>query len=150
LYLEGIELALLLSKGISCGETPDVLHGKENSMRIPKNFRNCCVLVLSLMLSHLPQVAIAESQMIPTAQVAEEMSRAEAQAQVETFLKKPELREALIARGISPDEASSRLAALSDSELRQMATEMNSAQYGGDILLAILLVVLIIYFAKRI
>lgn len=119
-------------------------------MRFPKHFRNCCVLVLSLMLSHLPQVAFAESQMISTAQVAEELSRTEARQQVENYLEKPELRKALLARGISPDEVSARLATLSDSELRQMATEMNSAQYGGDILLAILLVVLIIYFAKRI
>jgi hypothetical protein len=105
---------------------------------------------MALLLSNLPHIAFAESHMISTSQVADELSRTEAQQQIESYLEKPELRKALIARGISPDEVSYRLASLSDSELRQMATEMNRAQYGGDILLAILVIVLIIFLIKRI
>lgn len=118
-------------------------------MRFSKLFRNVCALSMALLLSHLPHIAFAESQMIPTSQVADELSRTEAQQQIETYLEKPELRKALLEKGISPDEVSYRLASLSDSELRQMATEMNHAQYGGDILFTVLIVVLIIFLIKR-
>jgi len=119
-------------------------------MRFPKFFRNVCALTMALLLTNLPQFAFAESHMISTSQVADELSRAEAQQQIESYLEKPELRKALLERGISPDEVSYRMASLSDSELRQMASEMNHAQYGGDILIAILVIVLIIYLIKRI
>ncbi len=129
-------------------------------MRLPKLFRNICVFTLTALMSNLPHVAFAETkspqrpqshnQMISTSQVADELSRTEAQQQVESYLEKPELRKALIERGISPDEVSYRLASLSDTELRQMATEMNNAQYGGDILITVLIVVLIIFLVKRI
>jgi hypothetical protein len=105
---------------------------------------------MAFLLTNLPHIAFAESHMISTAQIADELSRTEAQQQVESYLEKPELRKALLERGISPDEVSYRLASLSDSELRQMATQMHQAQYGGDILITVLIVVLIIFLIKRI
>jgi len=119
-------------------------------MRFSKTFLNICALMMALTMSNLPQVVFAESQMISTAEVAEELSRGEAQQKVEGYLQRQEVRQGLLDRGISPDEVSQRLASLSDTELKQMATEMDRAQYGGDILVAILIVVLIIYLIKRI
>jgi SOS response regulatory protein OraA/RecX len=105
---------------------------------------------MALLLSNVPHIAFAESRMISTSQIADDLSRAEAQQQIDTYLKMPELRKALTERGVSPDEISQRLASLSDSEMRQMATDMNQARYGGDILITILIVVLIIFLIKRI
>ncbi|MGZ5280017.1 MAG: PA2779 family protein [Pseudobdellovibrionaceae bacterium] len=119
-------------------------------MRFSKTFRNLCALTMALLLTHLPNVAFAESKMISTSEVAERLSRGEAEAKVEGYLQRQEIRQGLLDRGISPDEVSHRLASLSDTELSQMATEMDRAQYGGNILLTVLLVVLIIYLVKRI
>ncbi|MBX2988350.1 MAG: PA2779 family protein [Bdellovibrionaceae bacterium] len=119
-------------------------------MRIPKPFRLFCCFALSLLMSNLPGVAFASTGMISTAAVAEELNRAEAQRRVQSYLDRPDLREALIEQGLSPDEVSSRLASLSEAEMRQLAGQMEEARYGGDILVTVLLVVLIIFLVKRI
>lgn len=128
-------------------------------MRIPKYIQFFCIGLMSVMMSNLPSVAFAEtaltspalgSGMIATNVVVENMTRAEAQKNIEGFLGRSDLRQKLIDRGISPDEVSKRLASLSDNEMRQLSGQMDQARYGGGILVAILVIVLIIFLIKRI
>lgn len=124
-------------------------------MRLQQKARLFVIAVLTFFLSNIPNIAIAEvalqtGQMVPTSVVVADLTRAQAQAKIQSHLDQKELRQKLAERGLSADEISTRLASLSDSEMNQLAQQMDQAQYGGDILVTILLVVLIIYIVKRI
>jgi hypothetical protein len=126
------------------------------TMFIPKKIKWVLVFTLSLIMSHAPQVALAEiskeysGQMIPTFYVVTEMTRAQAESKVSDFINISEVRQQLMDSGLSSDEVSTRMAALSENELRQLATQVEEARAGGDILLTILVVILIIFLVKRI
>lgn len=124
-------------------------------MKMPRSFLTLVALVMSLMISNIPHIAMAEvaQGMIPTSAVVEEMSRAQARARVQSYLDRADLQQALKKQGIPLHEVEARVASLSDHELRDLATQMDKAQYGGDVggvLIVVLLVVLIIFLIKRI
>ncbi|MGE0762588.1 MAG: PA2779 family protein [Bdellovibrionales bacterium] len=120
----------------------------------------CICLLMAAMISNIPHIVAAETlasnpdQMISTAIVVEEMSRAQTQQKIEQILSDQEVQNKLAAMGLSQDEISKRLATLSDAEMKQMAQQIDQARYGGDgvvgILLIVVLVLLILYLAKRI
>jgi hypothetical protein len=101
-------------------------------------------------MSDIPAVAVAEHTMIPTTQFVTELDRNQTQKDLQEILSREDVKKALLERGVSPDEISSRLASLSDSDLRQLSGQIQQARAGGDILVAILLIVLIIFLIKRI
>lgn len=118
-------------------------------------YRNIVIAVLTICLSHLPNVAFAEvamdhaQQMVPTSVVVEEFNRQQTEEKVLNFLNKDEVQKKLVAQGLNADEAKLRVASLSNQELQSLSKQIDQAQYGGDILVAILLVVLIIFLIKR-
>jgi hypothetical protein len=107
-----------------------------------------CLLLASLMVS-VPAYAVTNQGMIPTSVVVAEMDRAQAQQRIQDFVKRADVQKALIDRGVSPSEVSSRLASLSETELHQLAGQVEQARAGGDILIVILIVVLIIFLIKK-
>jgi hypothetical protein len=111
--------------------------------------RPLIAVFMAFMMSNVPHIAAAESKLAATTELVSELTRTQAEDQVESYLQMAEVRKGLEARGISPDEVSKRLASLSDFELKQLADQMDQARYGGDILIAILVVVLIIFLIKR-
>ncbi len=117
-------------------------------------FRTILSLIMSLLMAHIPEMASAEiaPKMISTQEFVEQMSRQQAEAKVIAQLDREEVQVELKKYGVSAADAKMRLASLSDSEVRQLATEMEGAQYGGvlGILLVVVLVLLIIYLARRI
>src|SRR5687767_5551787 len=110
-------------------------------MRIPRPLQFFCAVLMSMLISNVPSAAIAQG-MISTSQLAAELSREEAQANVQNFLSRDDVRNELVTRGIAPEEVSARLANLSEAELRQLSGEIQEARAGGDILITILVVVL--------
>lgn len=112
---------------------------------------------LSFLMTNIPHIAFAEMaeqpQMIATEFVVEEMNREQAQQRVRDFLSREDVQRELVKKGVDPKEAEMRLASLSDHEMKQLAHQMDQAKAGGDvvgILVIVLLVLLIIYFAKRV
>ena len=118
-------------------------------MKFSKPFTVSCCIFMSTIMSDVPALAAGIPAMISTHTVVEKMDRGQAQSEVENFLKREDVKQALLERGVSADEVSSRLASLSEPELRQLATQVKEARAGGDILITILLVVLIIFLVKR-
>lgn len=113
------------------------------------------VTVLCFSISHFPEIAAAQAArgMISTTEVVESLGRAEIEANIQRYLNREDLRNELKKVGLSADEISKRMASLSAEELKQLNKQMDEARYGGDvigILLVVLLVLLIIYFAKRV
>ncbi len=128
-------------------------------MNLSQRTRVVVSVAMSVLLTNIPYLAWADSlenvpqQMITTSAVVEQMNRQQTEQKVQDFLARTEVRNEFVKRGVSPDEVSMRIASLSDRELKQLATQMDQARFGGDvigILIVVLLVVLIIYLAKRI
>ena len=113
-------------------------------------------VLLSVFLTNIPHLAWADAlkqEMIPTSAVVGDMNREQAEQKVARFLDRADVKNELMRRGVSADEAAVRLASLSDQELNQLATQMDQARAGGDvtgILVVVLLVILIIFLVKRI
>lgn len=97
--------------------------------------------------------AQAHAGMINTTDALKEMSRAQGEKNVAEFLNRTDVKDQLVKLGVNPEEATRRLAGLSDSEVRKLAGDIDQATVGGDIggiLILVLVIILIIYFAKRI
>jgi hypothetical protein len=112
-------------------------------------------IFMAAVMTNIPYLAWAEAApaMIPTSVVVDEMSATEARSKVQSFLNREDFKAELVKRGVRPEEVNARVAALSEQELRQLAAQMDKAQYGGDlggILIIVVLVLLIIFLARRI
>lgn len=124
-------------------------------MRVKSRCGFFTIAVLSLSLSHLPNVVFAETiqaqkKMISTSEVLENFDRKIAQEKVANYLSQKDVEQKLVEQGVSIVEAKARVMSLSDQELQNLSQQVDKAQYGGDILVTILLIVLIIYLIKRI
>lgn len=118
--------------------------------------RLAVVAALCLSLSHLPEAVageVATGRMITTQEAVADVTRGEAESKIRAQLDREEVKEKLATLGVDADEAKMKLASLSDQELQQMAAQMEKAQFGGDvtgILVVVVLVLLIIFLAKRV
>lgn len=119
-------------------------------MMFSKSFKVACCFSLSVVMTNIPALAVAESSMIPTSVVVDHLDRSQTETKIHDFLSRTDVQKALLEQGVSPDEISSRVASLSETELRQLLGQVEHAQAGGDILVTVLLVVLIIFLVKRI
>ncbi len=119
-------------------------------MKFSVSFKTVCSLSMALLMTNAPAVALAESHMISTSSIVEQWDRAQAEKNIQDLIQQEEVKNALLEKGVSPEEVSARLATLSESELKQLAGQVQEARAGGSILVEILLVVLIIYLIKRI
>jgi hypothetical protein len=122
-------------------------------MTLAKRMKTFICLFLSLQLSNIAPVAASE--LIATDKAvaaAEKLSSANARANdektVQQFLNRSQIKESLIKRGLSSEEATLRLANLSDTEMKFLAENIEQEKAGG-ILVEILIVVLIIFLIKR-
>lgn len=109
-----------------------------------------CSFMMCFVLSNIPAIAVANQAMISTQAVVAELDRAQTEQKISEYLSRTEVKEELMKRGVSAEEVSSRLASLSETELRALSSQVEQARAGGDILVTILIVVLIIFLIKRI
>lgn len=127
-------------------------------MKISKSIKVLISFIMAFMISPVPNIAVANSlqnqpvqkEMISTLAVLNELTRAEAEQELRSYLQKTEIKDELTKRGLSSEEITSRLASLSEQEILQLSGQVKQAQAGGDILITILVVVLIIYIVRRI
>ncbi len=102
-------------------------------------FNRCIALVLSASLGYAGALQSAQAALVGTAQVAEvqgmvsvDVAAAAQRAQVLSYLDRPEVVAGLTERGASADEARSRVAALTDAEVVQLAHTLDTAPAGAD------------------
>jgi|JI10StandDraft_1071094.scaffolds.fasta_scaffold08078_10 hypothetical protein len=127
-----------------------------------KNGLNIIVrlVMVALMAMPIPNMAFAanvQKEMVSASSVLNEMNvvalpanRQQQEKEIRAFLQNDDVKAQLQAKGVSAEEMTSRLASLSDQEMNSMSTQIQQARAGGDLLIAILVIVLIIYFIKRI
>jgi len=88
-----------------------------------------------------------QAAMISSAQVADSVFSTagdQDRARIITALSRTDVQTALVERGIDPVQARSRVASLTDEEASAMATQIENAPAGGDILGVIVLVFLVL------
>ena len=99
-----------------------------------KIFRNFVALaVASLMVMNIVPMGLAHAKMITTDQVVDRTAAAGDRAKVETFLLREDVQNQLVAMGIDPAEAKSRVAGLSDPEIQQIAGRIDELPAGEGV-----------------
>lgn len=124
-------------------------------MKFPKRLVTGLVFVLSFALVEVSYTLNAHAnEMIPTGQVVADLSRAQNLQKVQSFMAREEVQRELVKQGVSPQEASQRIAALSDFELQKVAGNIDNAPAGAEPvvvigLTTILIVILIVLLLRR-
>lgn len=92
--------------------------------------------------------SMAQAGLVPTEQVVAERTANEDRARVLSFLQRDDVRKHLTTLGVHPDEATARVNALSDAEVRQVAGQVDKLPAGqnpiGIIVGAIVLIFIIL------
>lgn len=104
------------------------------------------LLIPAMICMNLP-MPLAHAEMAPTlsAGVAPAGSaQVDARSRVRDLVARQDVRDALQARGITPDQAEARVNALSDDEVNLLAHQMDSLPAGGDGILGLLFVTFVI------
>lgn len=100
-------------------------------------FTLCCFLALGLQ-------STASAGVIGTTDYLAAESRAGNLADINAALDREDVRAQLIALGVDPAAAAGRVAALSDSELAEVAHQVKTLPAGGDGLLAVIGIVFVV------
>ncbi|MEO8445771.1 MAG: PA2779 family protein [Gammaproteobacteria bacterium] len=108
------------------------------------NLRQITVALTATCFLSLGLHTTASAGIIGTDAYLSAEARAGHLADINTALSRVDVQAQLVALGVDPANAAARAAALSDSELSRVAAEMNTLPAGGDGLLAVLGVVLIV------
>ena len=127
-------------------------------MKISKSCRIVIAFIMSFLMSNIASVAIAtelsgklsDQKMVSASDVLAEVTREQTEADVRNFMQNSNVKDELLKHGLTQEEISSRLANLSEREMRQLSIQVNEAKAGGDVLVTVVLVLLIIFLAKRI
>lgn len=93
-------------------------------------------LALALVIA---PVRVVSAALVGTGEVMERRNGFGREAAVE-LLRRDEVRNGLIARGVDPRDAEARIAALTDAELRTLLRDMDQAPAGGGIITAIFII----------
>jgi hypothetical protein len=109
-------------------------------------FRKAVVYALCLAVFNLGSPLVANAELVGTMTAVEAGTRADDLATVAAALARQEVRDQMAALGVNPADIDTRVARLTDSELRTLADRMGEMPAGGDALavIGIVFVVLVI------
>jgi hypothetical protein len=104
-----------------------------------------CIAILQL-----GSPMVAQAELIGTLQAVESAARADDLATVQSTLASADVREQFVALGVDPAKVEARLAALTDTELQALATQMQDMPAGGDALAVIGIVFLVLLILEAV
>jgi hypothetical protein len=112
------------------------------------NFR--LFLVIALVFA-VPISQLNAATMITTDRVISDMSAE--RDRVQAFLQRTDVQKKIVALGVSPTEATKRVASLSDAEVKKISGQLDRLHAGGDGIYlglgALILLVILIYVLVR-
>ena len=108
------------------------------------------VYVLCLAVLNLGSPLAAQAGMVSTLQAVEASTRVQDLATVNAALAREEVRAQFAALGVEPTQVESRVAALTDSELRTLAGQMAEMPAGADALAVIGIVFLVLLILEAV
>ena len=102
-----------------------------------KNFKKIVSAGLIVCITAAGLPLSAQARMVTTEEITAPASSGTVGAsrdKVNQFLARDEVRQAMLGQGVTPDAAMARVAAMSDSEVAQLAGRVDQAPAGGDVL----------------
>lgn len=115
-----------------------------------KLLQRTLVYVLALSILSLSSPMIVQAQIIGTLTAVESQQRARDLETVNGALAREEVRERMAALGVDAQQIDTRLAAMTDSELRELAGNIESMPAGGDALAVIGIVFLVLLILEAV
>lgn len=110
----------------------------------------CFVYVLCLAMLNLGSPLVAQAELVTTLQAAAASTRTQDLATVNAALARDEVRAQFEALGVEPAQIESRIAALTDAELRTLAGQMADMPAGADALAVIGIVFLVLLILEAV
>jgi hypothetical protein len=108
------------------------------------------VYVLCLAMLNLGSPLVARAELVSTLQAVESSTRAQDLATVNSALARAEVRAQFESLGVEPAQIESRVAALTDSELRTLAGQMADMPAGADAIAVIGVVFLVLLILEAV
>jgi hypothetical protein len=108
------------------------------------------IQVLCVAMLNLGSPMVAQAGLIGTLQAVEADTRAQDLATVGAALARDQVREQFTALGVDPSEVETRVAALTDPELRMLAGKVAEAPAGADALAVIGIVFLVLLILEAV
>ena len=102
-----------------------------------ERFRRSCVALISLSLVSLGLQAPAAAGIVGTADAVAAVQQQDHRGAVQSVLARADVREQMVGLGVDPAEVEARIAALTDAEVATLATRIEGAPAGGDALVVI-------------
>jgi uncharacterized membrane protein (Fun14 family) len=109
-----------------------------------RNHRHSLVAVLAVSLFASSIQSAAYGGVISTQQYLTTLDREATRARIDAVLAREEVRSKLEQYGVDPADTDARLAALTDQELEQLATDLENMPAGGSALAVIGIVFLVL------
>ena len=106
--------------------------------------RPVALVLATAILSISLYTPAVQASMVTTDQVMGIAETTAARTLLETTIMRVDVQQALLAQGVNPQDIQARVAALSDSEAAQMASQLDELPAGGDGLGLIVMVFLIL------
>ena len=113
-------------------------------------FKRLVVQVLCVPLLNLGTPLVAQAGLIGTLQAVEADTRAQDLATVNAALARDQVREQFLVLGVDPTQVESRVAALTDPELRMLAGQVAEAPAGASALAVIGVVFLVLLILEAV
>lgn len=117
-------------------------------MRIGKFKRMVAATTAVVLAMNVIPIGLAQARMVATDQVIERTDPAGDRARVESFLSRDDVQRQLIQLGVNPEEATARVAGLSDAEVQQISGRLDELPAGegavGAIVGALVLIFLVL------
>jgi hypothetical protein len=108
------------------------------------------IYLVCLAMLNLGSPLVAQAELIGTLQAVEASTRAQDLATVSSALAREQVRAQFVAFGVDPAQVETRVAALTDSELRMLAGKISEAPAGADALAVIGIVFLVLLILEAV
>jgi len=99
----------------------------------------------ALMMAVSMPLGVAQAALVSTDQIIDKSEAAADRARVTAFLQREDVRRQLETMGVAPDEATARVAGLSDAEVRQVAARVDELPAGQSVATALISAALVIF-----
>jgi len=122
-------------------------------IKVRRKGRPVFIFMLLVALSIALPYHYALAALVPTDSVADSGGAADVRGRLMHYLAREDVRAALAAQGLDPEEAQARVACLNDAEVQQIAGQLDQLPAGGDglgIIIAVLVIVLLVILILKV
>jgi hypothetical protein len=122
-------------------------------IRVRRKGQPVFIFMLLVALSIALPYHYAVAALVPTDSVADSAGGADTRGRLMHYLARQDVRAALAAQGLDPEEAQARVACLTDAEVRQITGQLDRLPAGGDglgIIIAVLVIVLLVILILKV